>query len=54
MALVWLLTVLVVLLVSGAAMYVSYQHPALVQPLTMAAGVTAVLLTAIGLTFTRR
>ncbi|GAA3908910.1 hypothetical protein GCM10023084_71400 [Streptomyces lacrimifluminis] len=50
MALLGLLAVLVIILTSGIAMYVTYQHPTLAQPLTVAAGVAAVLLTAVGVT----
>ncbi|MBA2811563.1 hypothetical protein E0500_030610 [Streptomyces sp. KM273126] len=54
MVLLGLLAVLVILMISGIAMYVTYQHPALAQPLTVAVGVAAVLLTAVGLSLTRR
>lgn len=54
MALVSLLAVLVILSISGFAMYVAYQHPALAQPLAVATGVCAALLAAVGLAFTRR
>ncbi|MFE4823862.1 hypothetical protein ACFRFU_47415 [Streptomyces sp. NPDC056704] len=47
-ALVDLLAVLVILLLSGIAMYVTYPHPGLAQPLTVAAGVGAALLAAVG------
>ncbi|MGW5658447.1 hypothetical protein [Streptomyces humi] len=54
LALLGLVAILVILMISGIAMYVVYQHPALAQPLTVAAGVAAALLTAVGLTLTRR
>jgi hypothetical protein len=54
LALLGLVSVLVILTISGIAMYVTYQHPALAQPLTVAAGIAAVLLAAVGLTLTRR
>ncbi|WP_431995502.1 hypothetical protein [Streptomyces griseoflavus] len=54
LALLGLVAVLAILAISGIALYVTYQHPALAQPLTVAAGVAAVLLTAVGLTLTRR
>ncbi|MFC8201510.1 hypothetical protein ACFUTV_39875 [Streptomyces sp. NPDC057298] len=50
MALVSLLAVLVILSISGFAMYVAYQHPVLAQPLAVATGVCAALLAAVGLT----
>ncbi|MFB7329438.1 MULTISPECIES: hypothetical protein [unclassified Streptomyces] len=48
------MTALAILAISGIALYVTYQHPALAQPLTVAAGVATVLLAAVGLTLTRR
>jgi hypothetical protein len=54
LALLGLMAALVILTISGIALYVTYQHPALAQPLTVAAGVAAVLLTAVGLALTRR
>ncbi|MFE4415497.1 hypothetical protein [Streptomyces sp. NPDC056821] len=54
LALLGLVTALAILAISGIALYVTYQHPALAQPFTVAAGVAAVLLAAVGLTLTRR
>ncbi|MCX4231710.1 hypothetical protein [Streptomyces ortus] len=54
LALLGLVAVLVILAISGFAMYVTYQHPALAQPLSVAAGVATVLLAAVALAFARR
>ncbi|MFE9989786.1 hypothetical protein ACFYRK_23330 [Streptomyces sp. NPDC005381] len=54
MALIALLTVLMILSISGIALYVTYQHPQLAQPMAVATGVGAALLAAVGLVFTRR
>ncbi|MER5224592.1 hypothetical protein [Streptomyces flaveus] len=48
------MAVLVILLTSGIAMYVTCQHPVLAQPFTVAAGVAAVLIAAVGIVVTRR
>ncbi|MFF6953030.1 hypothetical protein ACFZAD_30865 [Streptomyces iakyrus] len=50
MVLLGLLATMVIILASGITMYVTYQHPALAEPLTVAVGVAAVLLTGIALT----
>ncbi|MFJ6087966.1 hypothetical protein ACIQI8_42025 [Streptomyces sp. NPDC092369] len=54
LALLGLMAVLVILAISGIVMYVTYQHPALAEPFSVAVGVAAVLLTAVGLAVTRR
>jgi hypothetical protein len=48
------MAVLVILMISGIALYVTYQHPVLAQPLTVAIGTAAVLLTAVGISLTHR
>lgn len=49
-----LLLVLVVALVLGALAYLSYEHPALTEPLTLVLAGAAVLVPCIALTVTRR